>query len=82
MTHIQKARYARMAERRQNLALPEEAIHEGGLMAPVSDKLDRDPLLDLSIGALRQIHGPHASVSKNAEQPVWTAARIRFEVVQ
>ncbi len=56
-----------MAERRQNLALPEEAIHEGRLMTAVSDKLDGDPLFDFSIDALRQVHGPHASPSKNAD---------------
>ena len=38
VTHVQKARDARMAEGRQNLALPKEAIDEGRFMAAVSDK--------------------------------------------
>jgi hypothetical protein len=61
-----------MFERSENLALVTESTDDEVRVHPALDELDRDALLELTIGTFCEIDGTHASASDLAGQLVDT----------
>ena len=66
-------------QRRENLTLRQEPPRHVGALERRADNLDRDGVLEQSVGSLRAIDIPHAAFADLLQQPVVTDASTKSE---
>src|SRR6266705_1875371 len=76
---IDQSRDAGMLEACENLSFSAEAAMDRRGITPTADDLQRDRLLELSVGTLAEIDGSHSSLPDLSDHAIRTDRRPRFQ---